>query len=140
MEPFKHAYTLNLESIYDSLDSLSVRLLFALCSDFRRFRSRCLNTVLRTSKAAIIKFVNTRKNFACHIEQRRMVERLLSSVHGIALLLAFPLRRLTSVSILLSVNDFIQLTKVTPIRLQRAYSCCIASCTDNNNLSTTRRR
>jgi hypothetical protein len=49
----------------------------------------------------------------------QIVERILSSVHGTALLL-FPFPQLISVSILRSVNSFIELTRVTPMRLLRA--------------------
>jgi hypothetical protein len=48
-----------------------------------------------------------------------MVERILSSVHGTALLL-FPFPQLVSVSILRSVNNFIEFTKVTQMQLLRA--------------------
>jgi hypothetical protein len=48
-----------------------------------------------------------------------MVERLLSSVHGTALLL-FPFPQLISVNILGSANNFIELTKVTQMQLLRA--------------------
>jgi hypothetical protein len=65
------------------------------------------------SKTADINLVNTRNSFTCHIEQRfhrcHRVERLLSSVNRTALLISFPFRQLISVSILFSVNDFIEL-------------------------------
>jgi hypothetical protein len=49
----------------------------------------------------------------------QVVKRILSSVHGTALLL-FPYQQLISVSILRSVNNFSELTKVTPMGLLRA--------------------
>jgi hypothetical protein len=49
----------------------------------------------------------------------QIVERILSSVHGTAFLL-FSFPQLISVSILRSVNNFSELTKVTEMQLLRA--------------------
>jgi hypothetical protein len=50
-------------------------------------------------------------------------------------LLSFPFRQLISESILCSVSDFIQLTKVITMRLQRTGADDTASSTEDNKLS-----